>query len=81
MGWDIQINPHAQAHGVSRELVDLLDPFLEDFEMRYAALEPNRRVLAALRAFHPATDDEKAAVAELITRLAGRESVELFLGN
>ena len=81
MGWDIQINPTAESLHIRWELADLLDGYLEDFEIRYAALEPGPEVIAALRAYAPAHADEERAVTSLLTALESGEAVEVMLGH
>lgn len=58
MGWDIQINPTAESLPISHGLAELLDPYLEDFNIRYAFVEPNPSIIAALKSFAPRNYDE-----------------------
>ena len=65
MGWDIQINPTAEAFGISHELAGLLDGFLEDFHLRYAALSPSPALIEALKT-HVSRHTNDAHIVDLI---------------
>ncbi len=81
MGWDIQINPAAEAFGISHELVEVLDGFLEDFHLRYAALEPSPALIEALKT-HVSRHTNDAHVVELmVTELSRGDGVEVILGH
>jgi len=80
MGWVVQINPTSPVHSIRGDLVNALESHLEDFELRYCSLEPSARALRALRAYEPAWDEERVAVAEIISLLERGETVELLLG-
>ena len=80
MGWDIQINPTAEALHIRRDLFQLLEKYMTDFEMRYVWVPPGKRVINALKAYQPDGDDEHRAVTELIERFENRETVELMFG-
>jgi hypothetical protein len=81
MGWDVQINPTAEAHGVTWELVDLLDGFVEDFHMRYCFISKRKQALAALRAFQAERREDGAVVKQIIEHLENGDEVELLFGN
>jgi hypothetical protein len=81
MAWDIQINPTAASLQVTPALVNLIEPYLEDFEIRYAALEPDDGLIAKLKAYRSDGVEETRAVAQLIAQLEQGEPVELFLGH
>ena len=81
MAWDIQINPHAEATSVSRELVDVLDEFVQDFEVRYCGLQPDSNVIAALRRVQAHTREEEAAIAYIVRELERGDAVELLIGH
>lgn len=81
MGWDIQINPTAEAHGVSWKLVDMLDEYVEDFQMRYCFLEPNPEAIAALRSFSSEERDDSLVVKAIIEELESGNEVELLIGH
>jgi len=81
MGWDIQLDPHAEAHGVSSDLVELLDEFKEEFEIQYALLEPDPRLIGLLTVYRPRDRQEEAVVEELLRKLQSGNTVEFLLGN
>lgn len=81
MGWDIQINPTAEAFGISYKLVEVLDSFLEDFHLRYAGLSPSTELIEALQS-HVSQHTSDAHVVELIvTELSRGDGVEVIIGN
>ncbi len=81
MGWDIQINPTAEAFSITRELAQVLDPFLEDFSIRYAALSPSDELIDALRAHVSKHRTDGNVVAMLLAELDTGDGVEVMLGN
>jgi predicted RNA-binding protein with EMAP domain len=83
VGWDIQINPTSEARGISWNLVETLEPFLQDFELRYCYLEPEdaEELMPKLRALKPRGDSEAQAIREIIVLLERGETVELMLGH
>ena len=83
MGWVVQINPTAPAFQLSRELVELLDPFVEDFEMRYCYIDPERAVdaLAALRRVSSRVTEEQRVIEQIVALLEDEREVELLFGN
>jgi hypothetical protein len=81
MGWDIQINPTAEAHPVSSKLVDLLDGYVDDFEIRYCALNPSDEALAALRGLRLDSHEDEQVVRALIAELEAGNGVELLIGH
>jgi hypothetical protein len=81
MGWDIQINPTAEANHVSPALVEVLDEFVEDFEIRYCALQPDPAAIAALRGVQARSREEEAAIARMISELERGNAVELLIGH
>ena len=80
MGYDIQINPTAEAFRISFDLFVLIDRYATDFEMKYCHIRRNRRLLAALRALTPRDETEGHVILELIYRLEQGEIVELLFG-
>ena len=80
MGYTMQINPTSPARSVSVQLMQALEPHLEDFELRYCALEPSAEAIRALRAYAAAWPEEQEAVTEIIALLERREPVELLIG-
>ncbi len=81
MSWDIQINPTAEALHVSYELVEVLDEFVEDFEIRYCALQPSDEAIAALRAVRPQGGEEQQAIDQILANLQRGDAVELLIGH
>lgn len=81
MGWDIQINSTAEATPITPGLVELLDEWVVDFDMRYCSLQRDPRLVALLRTYRPATDAESAVVARLVRELECEDGVELLLGH
>ncbi|HYM14826.1 MAG TPA: hypothetical protein VEZ14_04655 [Dehalococcoidia bacterium] len=81
MGWDIQINPTAEAHGVSSALVALLDGHVQDFHMRYCYLDPSDEAIAALRSFSSDEREDALVVKAMIEELEAGNEVELLIGN
>ena len=81
MGWDIQINPTAEALHITPQLADLLDRHVHEFNMLYGWLDPKRKVIRALRSFKPSGDEEGRAVREMIGLLESGEEVEVLLGH
>lgn len=81
MSWDIQINPTAEAMHVSYELVEAIDEFAEDFEMRYCFVEPSDEALAALRRVRAQGPEEQSAIDQIIANLQRGETVELPIGH
>jgi len=81
MGWDIQINPTAEALHISFELVEVLDQFVEDFEMRYCGLEPRDEAIAALRRVRPQGVEEQQAIDRILAELERGAAVELLIGH
>ena len=81
MGWDIQINPTAEAFSITRQLAEVLDPFLEDFQMRYAALSPSDELIDALRIHVSKHRTDSNVVTMLLAELDRGEDVEVMLGN
>lgn len=68
MGWNIQMNPAAEANHVSDKLMQVLDGFVQDHAMRYCWVDPDPALIEALQAIEPQGVDE----AWVIGRLAGR---------
>lgn len=81
MGWDIQINPTAEAFSITRELAHVLDPFLEDFQIPYAALSPSDELIDASRAHVSKHRTDSNVVAMLLAELDTADGVEVMLGN
>jgi hypothetical protein len=81
MGWDIQINPTAEAFGISHELADILDGFLEDFHIRYAALEPSPALIEALQSHVSRHTNDAHVIERIVTELSRGDGVEVILGN
>ena len=86
MGWDIQINPTAEAFPITHNLVELLDEYATDFEMKYCYIQKDPQLIASLQAYRPADDGEATVVEQLIRRLEslGEEEddwVELLFGH
>ncbi len=81
MGWDIQINPTAEAFGISRELAGLLDGFLEDFHLRYAALQPSPALIDALKTHLSRHTNDAHVVERMVTELSRGDGVEVILGH
>ena len=81
MSWDIQINPAAEALHVSYELVEAIDEFAEDFNIRYCALKPSAEAIAALRRVRAHGDEEQLAIDRLVAELERGEPVELLIGH
>lgn len=81
MGWDIQINPTAEAFGISHELAGLLDGFLEDFPLRYAALQPSPAVIEALKTHVSRHTNDARVVERIVTELSRGDGVEVILGH
>lgn len=81
MAWDIQINPQAEAHHISDQLVEALDALVADFDIRYCALEPSKRAIAALRRVHAQSPEEQQAIDQIVAELERREPVELLIGH
>ena len=86
MSWDIQINPTAKAFPISYTLVELLDGYATDFEMKYCYIQKDDELIAKLQAFRPASRQEAAVVAQLIRglELLGDDEcdrVELLFGH
>lgn len=81
MSWDIQINPTAEALHVSYQLVEVLEEFVEDFEIRYCFLQPSDEAIAALRAVRPQGAEEHSAVSWILAELERGDEVELLIGH
>jgi dihydroorotase len=81
MSWDIQINPTAEALHVSYELVEALDEFVEDFDIRYCALEPSDEAIAVLRRVPAQGPEEQSAIDQIVANLQRGEAVELLIGH
>jgi hypothetical protein len=84
MGWDIQINPTAEAFPITYSLVELLDDWATDFEMKYCYIEKDPRLIALLQTYRPADDAEATVVEQLIRQLKSledEERVELLFGH
>lgn len=84
MSWSLQINPTSEAYSVDWDLVWLLEPFMEDFEMRYASLQAHPALIAALKHANPKGADERDAISQLIAeleKLGEDEAVEVLLGH
>jgi hypothetical protein len=81
MSWDIQINPTAEALHVSHGLVEALNEFVGDFDIRYCFLEPNDEAVAALRRVRARGPEERLAIERLIGELERGEAVELPIGH
>lgn len=81
MGWDVQINPTAKAHGVTWKLVEYLDEFVEDFHMRYCFITQREEALAAMHRFEPEGREDEVVVKEIIQLLETGEEVELLFGH
>lgn len=81
MGWDIQINPTAEAFPITHKLVDLLDKWAVDFDMKYCALQRDPRLMAQLSAYRPANAVEAGVIGRLIRELEDEDGVELMLGH
>ena len=82
MGWDIQINPTAEAFPITHNLVEILDKWAVDFDIRYCALEPDPRLIAQLSAYRPANAIEADVINRLLRELEENEDgVEMMLGH
>ena len=81
MGWDIQINPTAEAFPITHDLAELLDEWATDFDMRYCSIQKDSRLVALLRTYRPATDAEAAVIDRLVGGLESDDGVELILGH
>lgn len=84
MGWDIQINPTAEAFRITYNLVELLDDWATDFEMKYCYIEKDPRLIALLQIYRPVDDNEATVVERLVrqlTSLKDEERVELLFGH
>lgn len=81
MSWDVQINPQAEALHISYELVEALDELVEDFNIRYCALEPSPQAIAALRRVHAQSQEEQQAIDQIVAELERGEPVELLIGH
>lgn len=80
MAIHLQIDPRAEAVLVGPALAAVLDGHVQDFELRYCALEPDAHVIDALRSIEPATRQEADAIATLLARLEVGEPVEMIYG-
>ena len=80
MGYDIQINPTAEASGIGFELFQLIDRWATDFEMKYCYIERGAALLDALRAHAPRDEGERRVVLQLIEKLESDDGVELLIG-
>lgn len=80
MSHHIEISPAARALRVSRELLEVLDEFAEDYEIRYCfvPLHGRRKMIAALESVTPIEDEESDAIQALIERLRTRKRIELL---
>jgi hypothetical protein len=81
MGWDIQINPTAEAFPITHNLVELLDEWAVDFDIKYCALQRDPRLIAQLSTYRPANAAEAAVIGRLIRELEDEDCVELMLGH
>ncbi|MDP9236237.1 MAG: hypothetical protein M3P30_02375 [Chloroflexota bacterium] len=75
MAWDVQINPTAEALHITPQLAQLLESHVNEFNILYGWLDPDPKVIDALREFKPSGDEEVRAVREMIELLeSGRGS-------
>ncbi len=81
MGWDIQINPTAEAFPITHNLVELLDEWAVDFDMRYFSIQKDPRLLAQLSTYRPANAIEADVIDRLVRELENEDGVELMLGH
>jgi hypothetical protein len=83
MGWVVQINPTSPAFHLSRELVEILDPFLDDYQMRYCYIDPERaeEALNALRGVSSRFTEEQRVIDQIVALLEDESDVELLFGN
>ncbi len=68
--------PNGEALHVSYELVEAIDEFVEDFDIRYCCLEPSAEAIAALRRVRARGDEEQLAIDRLIAELERGEPVD-----
>ena len=59
MGWDIQINPTAEAFPITYNLVELLDEYATDFALKYCYIQRDPELIGSLQAYRPADDRER----------------------
>ena len=80
MGGVVQINPTSEALHVSPGFSEFLYIYAQDFELKYCWLDPEPRVIQALRDLQPEGEEEAQAIREILELLERSEEVEILYG-
>jgi hypothetical protein len=79
MGIDVQVNPMADSLRISPELYEILEPYLEEFEIWYVGIQPSAALTKALRTHAPRDKDEARVIRELLEVLERNDSVGMLI--
>ncbi len=80
MSSHVQIDPRAEALAVSHDFIEAIEPFVQNFDIRYCGLDSSdaQPLIARLRALTPKFTDEQRAIATIVRLLVNGEPVELL---